>query len=180
MVILKFGDPKFGKPSSAHPQVPTNPTTITRRNIMAETTQAYDFNDPIRNLGPDATATFDNSSSNPTEHASSESLKVGTTLDGDTEDLENGDGINNDSLDLEDTHTAVSNLDGTGSTRIVADDDVDDDEDDDDDDDENDIDGNTADDDDDDDDDDEEDEEDQDEDEDEEDEDEDEVEPVKV
>ena len=39
---------------------------------MARMTQTVDLEDPIRWIGPDSTATFDNSASNPTEHASSE------------------------------------------------------------------------------------------------------------
>ena len=38
------------------------------------TKPSEDFNDPIRTVGPDATADFDDGPSNPTEHASSESL----------------------------------------------------------------------------------------------------------
>lgn len=36
------------------------------------------FDDPVRKVGPDATAGFDNSRSNPTEHASSEAMAAAT------------------------------------------------------------------------------------------------------
>ena len=39
---------------------------------MARMTQTADLEDPIRWIGPDSTATFDNSVGNPTEHAGSE------------------------------------------------------------------------------------------------------------
>ena len=39
---------------------------------MADMMQNDDLVDPIKKIGPDSTATFDNSASNPTEHASSE------------------------------------------------------------------------------------------------------------
>jgi hypothetical protein len=49
---------------------------------MTQATYISGMDDPIRNIGPDATATFDHSSSNPTEHASSEALNA-TTADTD-------------------------------------------------------------------------------------------------
>lgn len=48
------------------------------------TKPSEDFDDPIRTVGADATAGFDNGPSNPTEHASSEALGSATT--GDNED----------------------------------------------------------------------------------------------
>ena len=46
------------------------------------------FDDLLRNIGPDATATFNNSASNPIEHASS----AATAMDeGDDKDLEEED-----------------------------------------------------------------------------------------
>lgn len=42
-------------------------------------------------IGPDATATFDNSTSNPTEYASSEATKAATAGDYEDEDLEDED-----------------------------------------------------------------------------------------
>jgi hypothetical protein len=40
------------------------------------------FDDPIRRIGHDATSTFDNSQSNPTEYASSEAQNSATTVEG--------------------------------------------------------------------------------------------------
>jgi hypothetical protein len=45
----------------------------------------------LSKIGPDATATFDHSASNPTEHASSEATNVATAFDGDDEELEEED-----------------------------------------------------------------------------------------
>ena len=56
---------------------------------MARMTQTVDLEDPIRWIGPDSTATFDNSASNPTEHASSESLSA--VVDEEDEELEDLD-----------------------------------------------------------------------------------------
>lgn len=42
------------------------------------TRPSEDFDDPIRTIGADATATFDEGASNPTEHASSEALASAT------------------------------------------------------------------------------------------------------
>ena len=55
------------------------------------------FDEILRKVGPDATATFDNSAGNPTEHASSEATNAATAVEGDDEgsdddeDLENED-----------------------------------------------------------------------------------------
>ena len=42
----------------------------------------------LRNIGPDATATFDNSTSNPTGRASSEATNAATAVDEDNDNLE--------------------------------------------------------------------------------------------
>jgi hypothetical protein len=55
---------------------------------MAEASNKNDFDELLRNIGPDATATFDNSASNPTEHVSSEATNAATAVDGDDEDEE--------------------------------------------------------------------------------------------
>jgi hypothetical protein len=52
----------------------------------------------LSRIGPDATATFDNSASNPTEHASSEATNAATAVDGEDEKLEEED---DDAADLE-------------------------------------------------------------------------------
>jgi hypothetical protein len=53
---------------------------------MASSTQSIDLNDPFRNIGPDSTAVFDESPSNPTEHASSENLSAASKPEDDDED----------------------------------------------------------------------------------------------
>lgn len=53
--------------------------------------QSRSFDETLREIGPDATATFDNSPSNPTEHASSEATNSATAVEGDDEGLENED-----------------------------------------------------------------------------------------
>jgi hypothetical protein len=59
---------------------------------MAISTQDNDLNDPLRNIGPDSTAVFDESASNPTEHASSENFGAASELDDeDVEDEEEGE-----------------------------------------------------------------------------------------
>ncbi len=49
------------------------------------TQPSEDFDDPIRTIGADATATFDGGPSNPTEHASSEALRSATDNAGEGE-----------------------------------------------------------------------------------------------
>jgi hypothetical protein len=56
---------------------------------MADASKNQGFDEILRNIGPDATATFDNSASNPTEHASSEATNAATAVD--DEDLEEED-----------------------------------------------------------------------------------------
>jgi hypothetical protein len=55
---------------------------------MASSTQGIDFNDPFRNIGPDSTAVFDESPSNPTEHASSENLSAASKPEDDEDEDE--------------------------------------------------------------------------------------------
>jgi hypothetical protein len=49
------------------------------------------FDEILNEIGPDATATFDNSPSNPTEHASSEATNAATAVNGEDEKLEEED-----------------------------------------------------------------------------------------
>jgi hypothetical protein len=60
---------------------------------MADDFKDEGFDEILRKIGPDATATFDNSASNPTEHASSEATNAATAVEGDEsdEDLEDVD-----------------------------------------------------------------------------------------
>jgi hypothetical protein len=58
---------------------------------MADSSKNQGFDELLRKVGPDATAMFDNSASNPTEHASSEATNAATAVAGDGEDLEEED-----------------------------------------------------------------------------------------
>jgi hypothetical protein len=58
---------------------------------MAKVDRDQDFDEIFSKVGPDATATFDNSGSNPTEHASSEATSAATADDGEDESLEEED-----------------------------------------------------------------------------------------
>jgi hypothetical protein len=58
---------------------------------MAKVGRDQDFDEIFSKVGPDATATFDNSASNPTEHASSEATSAATADDGEDESLEEED-----------------------------------------------------------------------------------------
>jgi hypothetical protein len=58
---------------------------------MADASKDKGFDEILRNIGPDATATFDGPPSDPTEHASSEATNAATAVDGDDEALEDED-----------------------------------------------------------------------------------------
>jgi hypothetical protein len=58
---------------------------------MAKVGRDQDFDELFSKIGPDSTATFDNSASNPTEHASSEATNAATAGDGEDEELEEED-----------------------------------------------------------------------------------------
>jgi hypothetical protein len=64
---------------------------LKQEDEMAHVLKNQGFDEILRKIGPDATATFDNSSSNPTEHASSEATNAATAVDGDDEELEEED-----------------------------------------------------------------------------------------
>lgn len=83
--------------------------------------------DDFIKVGADATATFDNSASNPTEHASSENLDAVEAEDDDPED-EDDDDEDEDDEEEEDDEEDEEEIDGDD-----VDDDDEDDEDDDDD-----------------------------------------------
>jgi hypothetical protein len=55
---------------------------------MTQAAYIQGTDDPIKNIGPDATAMFANSSSNPTEHAGSEALNAATAEDDADEELD--------------------------------------------------------------------------------------------
>jgi hypothetical protein len=56
--------------------------------FMAISNQGIDLNDLLRNIGPDSTAVFDESPSNPTEYASSENLSVASKPEDDEDEDE--------------------------------------------------------------------------------------------
>jgi ribosomal protein L12E/L44/L45/RPP1/RPP2 len=58
---------------------------------MAYALKNQRFDEILRKIGPDATATFDNSASNPTEYASRAATHSATAVDDDDEELEDED-----------------------------------------------------------------------------------------
>ena len=89
---------------------------------MAITQKRSGSDDDFLNIGPDATATFDNSPSNPTEHASSENLDA---IDADEDELEDED------LDEEEEYDDEDDEDEDDEDEEYEEDDDDDDDDDD-------------------------------------------------
>ncbi len=88
-----------------------------------------DVDDILREVGPDSTATFDNSASDPTEHASSENLRVAPKVDDEDDDDEDDDVEDDDDEEDEDEDDDLEDED-----EDVEDADEDDDEEEDDDD----------------------------------------------
>ena len=75
---------------------------------MAKAGKDQDFDEILSEIGPDATAMFDNSASDPTEHASSEATNAATAVDDEDEldddeaaELEEDDELNEEE-DVED------------------------------------------------------------------------------
>ena len=58
---------------------------------MAKVGKEQDFDEILRKIGPDASAMFDNSVSNPTEYGSSEATSAATAVDDDDEELDEED-----------------------------------------------------------------------------------------
>jgi hypothetical protein len=58
---------------------------------MEKAGRDQDFDEIMSEIGPDATATFDNGPSNPTEHASSEATNAATAVKGRDADVEEED-----------------------------------------------------------------------------------------
>jgi hypothetical protein len=58
---------------------------------MAGASRNQSLDEILQKIGPDARSTFENSASNPTEHASSEAINAATAVHGDDEDLEEED-----------------------------------------------------------------------------------------
>jgi hypothetical protein len=59
--------------------------------FMAKAGKDQDFDEILSRIGPDATATFDNSPSNPTERASSEATNAATAVNGRDAELDEED-----------------------------------------------------------------------------------------
>jgi hypothetical protein len=83
---------------------------------MKQGKKSVDFDDPVRKTGDDATAMFDDSSSNPTERASSEALVPDVGVD----ELDNVD---------EGPMDAAAPISGADDADLSAEDDDDDDDD---------------------------------------------------
>ena len=88
---------------------------------MAITKKRSNSDDDFLNVGPDATATFDNSRSNPTEHAGSENLDA----------IEDDDEEENEDLDEEEAEEEYDEEDDEDSDDEEDDDDDEEDDDDD-------------------------------------------------
>lgn len=65
---------------------------------MTKGSKNQSFDELLGKVGSDATGMFDNSASNPTEHASSEATNAATAVDGEDERLEEED---DDAAELE-------------------------------------------------------------------------------
>jgi hypothetical protein len=61
------------------------------RCVMPKVGKDQDFDEILSKVGPDATATFDNSPSNSTEYASSEATNAATAIHGRDAELEEED-----------------------------------------------------------------------------------------
>jgi hypothetical protein len=79
------------EPGAASKELREANFSSTVEDVMAEAGKDQDFDEILSKIGPDATATFDNSPSNPTEHASSEATNAATSVDGEDEELEDED-----------------------------------------------------------------------------------------
>ena len=106
------------------------------------TQPSEDFDDPIRTVGHDATATFDNTASNPTEHASSEALGAATANEDEPDPVSASDDaiepLTADGADEEApidgeylSDPAMSNSAITGADELDGDSELEDDDDDD-------------------------------------------------
>lgn len=97
---------------------------------MAIAKKHSSFDDDFLTVGPDATATFDNSSSNPTEHASSENLDaIDTDEDELDEDLDEEDEDEEEYDDEEEEEDEYDDEDDEDNDDDEDDEDDDDDED---------------------------------------------------
>ena len=98
---------------------------------MASSTQGIDLNDPFRNIGPDSTAVFDESPSNPTEHTSSENLSVASKPEDDEDEDEDEELEDEEDDDEEEDEDEEDDDDDDDEDEEEDDDDEDEEEDDD-------------------------------------------------
>ncbi len=101
--------------------------TAIKESTMPATEAAINIDEILREVGPDSTATFDNSPSRPTEHASSENLRL-APKDEDDEDIEDDE---DEDEDLEDEDDLDEDADDEDEDLEDVDDEDDEDEDDD-------------------------------------------------
>lgn len=76
--------------------------TDLKETTMPAAAAHTDIDEILREVGPDSTATFDNTASNPTEHASSESLYAAAADPDVDEDEDEEDDVEDDDLDEDD------------------------------------------------------------------------------
>jgi len=102
--------------------------TVIKESTMPATVLSTDPDNILREVGPDSTATFDNSASNPTEYASSENLRVAPADDLDEDEDEDEDDEDEDDED-EDEDDEVEEDDEDLDDDDEDDEDLDDEED---------------------------------------------------
>jgi hypothetical protein len=84
---------------------------------MARMTQTVDLEEPIRWIGPDSTATFDNSVGYPTEHASSEN-SARSIEDTEPEDDDEDDEDDDDDEDEDDADEEIDEDDDNDTLQV--------------------------------------------------------------
>ena len=89
---------------------------------MAKKNEA-DFDDPVRSVGTDSTATFDESESNPTERASSQALNDATAAEGENEqdELDGEEALAADSVHADAIDTGVDDADTESDDELAED-----------------------------------------------------------
>lgn len=112
-------------------------TVFKESTTMPATAANTDIDEILREVGPDSTAMFDSSASNPTEHASSEDLRAAAADDvddideDDDEDDEDEDDLDDDDdLDEDDEDDEDDEVEDDDEDEDLDDEDEDEDEDD--------------------------------------------------
>jgi hypothetical protein len=88
---VALDDPEFASNGIDVSDVVDRQRRLNAEDVMAKVGKDQDFDEMLSKIGPDATATFDYSPSNPTEHASSEATNAATAVDGEDEVLDEED-----------------------------------------------------------------------------------------